>query len=54
VTALILLLALLLGLNQWLLEPAVHALTELLELKLLPWLLVGGAAWLLAGHPKQR
>jgi hypothetical protein len=39
VTALILLLALLLGLNQWLLEPAMHWLTELLELKALPWLL---------------
>ena len=53
-TALILLLALLLGLNQWLLEPAVHALTELFELKGLPWLLIGGAAWLIAGKPEQR
>ena len=53
-TALILLLALLLGLNQWLLEPAVHALTEALELKALPWLLLGAAAWLLAGRPEQR
>lgn len=51
-TALILLLAVLLGLNHWLLEPAVHALTELLELKALPWLLLGGAAWLLAGRPE--
>ena len=53
-TALILQLALLLGLNQWLLEPAVHALTQLLELKVLPWFVVGIAAWLLAGRPEQR
>ncbi len=53
-TALILLLALLLGLNQWLLEPAMHWLTELLELKALPWLLIGGAAWLLASRTEQR
>ncbi len=53
-TALILLLAILLGLNQWLLEPTMHGLTALLELKALPWLLIGGAAWLLAGRTDQR
>ena len=50
-TALILLIAALLGLNHWLLEPAVQASSDLLELKLLPWLVVGVAVWLLAGRP---
>ena len=49
-TALILLIAALLGFNHWLLEPAVQASSDLLELKLLPWLVLGVAAWLLAGR----
>lgn len=53
-SALILLIAALLGFNHWLLEPAVRASSELLELKLLPWLMLAGAAWLLAGQPNQR
>ena len=50
-TTLILLIAALLGFNHWLLEPAVQASSDLLELKLLPWLALGVAAWLLAGRP---
>jgi len=50
-TALILLIAALLGFNHWLLEPAVQASTDLFELKLLPWLALGVAAWLVAGRP---
>ena len=38
-SALILLIAALLGFNHWLLEPAVEASSELLELAWLPWLL---------------
>ncbi|MFZ9945498.1 MAG: hypothetical protein ACO3FK_01720 [Vulcanococcus sp.] len=53
-SALILLIAALLGFNHWLLEPAVRASSEVLELKLLPWLLLGIAAWLLAGQPSRR
>jgi len=53
-TALILLIAALLGVNHWLLEPAVQASTDLFELKLLPWLVLGVAAWLLAGRPEHR
>lgn len=49
-TALILVIAALLGFNHWLLEPAVQASSDLLELKLLPWLVLGVAAWLLAGR----
>ena len=50
-TTLILLIAALLGLNHWLLEPAVQASTDLFELKLLPWLALGVAAWFVAGRP---
>ena len=53
-TALILLIAALLGFNHWFLEPAVRASSDLLELKLLPWLVLGSAAWLLAGRPEHR
>jgi len=52
--ALILLVALLLGFNHWLLEPALIASSELLELKLLPWLLLAIVVWLLAGRPGNR
>jgi hypothetical protein len=50
-TGLILVIAVLMGLNHWLLEPALQASTDLFELKLLPWLALGVAAWLLAGRP---
>jgi hypothetical protein len=50
-TTLILLIAALMGLNYWLLEPALQASSDLLELKLLPWLLLGVAAWFVAGRP---
>ena len=52
--ALIVLITLLLVFNHWLLEPTVHALTELLELKALPWLLLGIGAWLVAGRSRER
>ena len=48
--ALLLLIAVLLGFNHWLLEPLVILSSELLELKQLPWLLLAVAAWLLAGR----
>jgi|LakMenEpi13Sep09_1017268.scaffolds.fasta_scaffold78134_1 hypothetical protein len=50
-TTLILLIAALMGLNYWLLEPALQASSDLLELKLLPWLLLGVAVWFVAGRP---
>ena len=50
-TGLILVIAVLMGLNHWLLEPALQASSDLLELKLLPWLALGLAAWLVAGRP---
>lgn len=48
--ALLLLIAVLLGFNHWLLEPLVTLSSDLLELKKLPWLLLALAAWLLAGR----
>jgi hypothetical protein len=51
--ALILLVAVLLGFNHWLLEPALIASSSVLELKQLPWLLLGLLAWLLAGRPER-
>lgn len=53
-SALILLIAALLGINHWLLEPAVKASTDLFELRLLPWLLLGTLAWLLAGRQQSQ
>ena len=50
-TVLILLIAALMGFNHWLLEPAVRASSDLLELKPLPWLLLALVGWLLAGRP---
>jgi len=52
--ALLVLLALLLGLSHWLLEPLVQLGTRLLELTLLPWLTLALAAWLLAGRSGQQ
>jgi len=49
VITLLLLLILLLGLNVWLLEPALAFGSKLLELRPLPWLALGISAWLLAG-----
>ena len=48
--ALLVLLALLLGLSHWLLEPLVQLGTTLLELTWLPWLVLLLGAWLLAGQ----
>ena len=48
--ALLVLLALLLGLSHWLLEPLVQLGTTVLELTWLPWLALLLAAWLLAGQ----
>ena len=45
-----LLLSVLLALNYWLLEPFTAWGEALLELRLLPWLLLGVLAWLLAAH----
>ena len=50
--ALILLIALLLSLNHWLMEPLLQLISHGLELTLLPWLLVASVAWLLAGGSK--
>lgn len=52
VIALVLLLALLLSLNAWLLEPLMEAISAVLELSLWPWLALAAGAWLLAGRDK--
>jgi hypothetical protein len=52
-TALILLIAALMGFNHWLLEPALQASSDLLELKLLPWLLLALVGWLMAGRSSE-
>lgn len=51
--ALLLLMALLLGLNHWLLEPALQVLSHGLELRILPWVLLVGLAWVLSGESSQ-
>jgi len=51
--ALILLITVLLSLNAWLLEPLLQLISHGLELRLLPWLLLGVVGWLLAGQPKK-
>ena len=53
-TPLILLVLLLMALHHWLLQPLLLAGTWLLELRPLPWLLLAGLAWLLAGRHDQR
>lgn len=50
---LILLVAVLLGFNHWLLEPALIATSRALELTQLPWLLLGVVVWLLAGRSER-
>ena len=45
-----LLIGVLLALNYWLLEPFTAWGEALLELRLLPWLVLGVLAWLLAGR----
>lgn len=45
-----LLVGVLLALNAWLLEPLTAWGESLLELRLLPWLVLGVVAWLLAGR----
>jgi len=51
--ALILLIAALLGINHWLLEPGIREAIAVLEFAGLPWLLLGLLAWLLAGRTSQ-
>ncbi|MFM9041602.1 MAG: hypothetical protein ACKOHJ_05055 [Vulcanococcus sp.] len=51
--ALILLIAALLGINHWLLEPGIQGASAVLEFAGLPWLLLGLLAWLLAGRTSQ-
>ena len=48
--ALALLLIVLVSGFHWLLEPAIEAATSLLQLVGLPWLLLLGSAWLIAGR----
>ena len=50
VTALILLLALLLGLHHWLMEPLLWLGEAALELRALPWLLLVVLAWVVSGR----
>ena len=52
--ALLVLMALLLGLNHWLLEPALQLISNGLELRILPWFVLLALAWLLAGGSRQR
>jgi hypothetical protein len=54
VTALILLLALLLGLHHWLMEPLLSLGEAALELRALPWLLLAVMAWGLSGRGSAR
>ena len=50
-TALIVAVCVGLAVAHWLLTPLTAALTPLAQLRVLPWLLVGVALWLLAGRP---
>jgi len=49
--ALLVILTVVLAVAHWLMSPLSAALTPLLELHPLPWLLVLLGAWLLAGRP---
>ena len=49
-----LLLVILLSLHEWLFQPLLVMSAALLELRLLPWLLLAGLAWLMAGKPGKR
>ncbi|MFM2079800.1 MAG: hypothetical protein RLZZ219_482 [Cyanobacteriota bacterium] len=53
-SALLLLLLVLTGLHHWLVEPLMVWGAALLELHLLPWVLLGALAWLLAGETSPR
>ena len=47
---LLLLLLLTVASSHWLFEPVLRGAEGLLQLTLLPWLLLGGLLWLLAGR----
>lgn len=48
--ALLLLVVLLLSLHRWVFDPLLVVGSNLLQLELLPWLLLAGLAWILAGR----
>ena len=49
-----LLLVILLSLHEWLFQPLLVISAALFELRPLPWLVVAGLAWLMAGTPATR
>ena len=49
-----LLLVILLSLHEWLFQPLLFISATLFELRPLPWLLLAGLAWLMAGKPEKR
>ena len=49
-----LLLVILLSLHEWLFQPLLVMSAALFELRPLPWLLLAGLAWLMAGKPGKR
>ena len=49
-----LLLVILLSLHEWLFQPMLVISATLFELRPLPWLLLAGLAWLMAGKPEKR
>jgi hypothetical protein len=50
---LLLLLSVVLVFHHWLIEPLIGLSSAALEWRLLPWLLLIGAVWLLAGDSKR-
>jgi hypothetical protein len=52
VMVLLLLLSVVLVFHHWLIEPLIGLSSTALELRLLPWLVLIGAVWLLAGESK--
>ena len=49
-----LLLVILLSLHEWLFQPLLVISAALFELRPLPWLLLAGLGWLMAGTPAKR
>ena len=49
-----LLLVILPSLHEWLFQPLLVISAALFELRPLPWLLLAGLAWLMAGTPAKR
>ena len=49
-----LLLVILLSLHEWLFQPLLVISATLFELRPLPWLLLAGLAWLMAGKSEKR